>query len=111
MGTSLVALGEYDRAASAYDRAWQVGLPWRMLWYQFGPFEAYFQTGRYQDVMSYVEVNLANGGEDVEETHYWRGRVLEAQGRPQEAVSAYRVALRHNANFAPARQALDSLNS
>ena len=110
MGTSLVEMERYQEAAAAFDQAQRLGLlPWRMMWYQFGPFEAYFQTGRYDDVMSLVQINL-NNAEEIEETYYWQGRVLEAQGKPEQAAAAFRRALRFNPNDEEARQALDKLN-
>ena len=39
LGATYNALGEYDKAATAFDQALALGLPWRMLWYQFGPYE------------------------------------------------------------------------
>ena len=110
MGTSLVEMERYQEAAAAFDQAQRLGLlPWRMMWYQFGPFEAYFQTGRYDDVMSLAQINL-NSAEEIEETYYWQGRVLEAQGKPEQAAAAFRRALRFNPNDEEARQALDKLN-
>lgn len=109
MGTSLVEMGRYQEAAAAFDQAQRFGLPWRMMWYQFGPFEAYFQTGRYDDVMSLVQINL-NNAEEIEETYYWQGRVLEAQGKTEQAAASFRRALRFNPNDEEARQALDKLN-
>lgn len=110
MGTSLVALGRYDEAATAFDQANRTGqLPWRMHWYQFGPFAAYFHVGRYDDVMSLVLINQ-NNARELEETYYWQGRVQEAQGEPQAAASSYRRALAYNPQFDAARQALESLN-
>src|SRR5690606_28141965 len=47
LGTSLTALAKlgdptlYEAAAAAYDQARLLGLPARMMWYQFGPYEAY----------------------------------------------------------------------
>lgn len=109
MGTSLVEMGRYQEAAAAFDQAQRFGLPWRMMWYQFGPFEAYFQTGRYDDVMSLVQINL-NNAEDIEETYYWQGRVLEVQGKTEQAAASFRRALHFNPNDKEARQALDKLN-
>lgn len=112
IGTSLARLDRYDEAAVAYDQARREGsLPWRMTWYQFGPFEAYFNTGRYDDVMALVNVNLTNGAQYVEETYYWQGRVLEAQGDLAGARQAFSRALQHNHRYAEARTALDSLNA
>ena len=58
LGTDLTALGCSDEAASAYDRSRQLGLPWRMLWYQFGPFRAYYETGRYDEVIALADATL-----------------------------------------------------
>ena len=109
MGTSLVEMERYQEAAAAFDQAQRFRLPWRMMWYQFGPFEAYFQIGRYDDVMSLAKINL-NNAEEIEETYYWQGRVLEAQGKLEPAAAAFRRALRFNPNDEEARQALDKLN-
>lgn len=111
MGTALAKLGRYTEAAAAYDRATQIGLNFRMLWYQFGMYETYFNVGRYDDVMAFVNANLNNGGEYVEETHYWQGRVLAAQGRTSEAAAAFNRALRHNPRFTAAQEALNSLSA
>lgn len=109
MGSSLVALGRYQEAATAFDQAQRLKLPWRMMWYQFGPFEAYFQIGRYDDVMSLALINL-NNAEELEETYYWQGRVLAAQGQSEQAAAAFRRALSYNPKDEEARQALDELN-
>jgi tetratricopeptide (TPR) repeat protein len=109
LGTSLAQLGNYDRAASAFDRARREGVPWRMTWYQFGPFVAYYGAGRFQEVLTLAEANLANGGEYVEESYYWQGRALEALGRANEAATAFRSALRRNPQYADARDALTQM--
>ncbi len=109
-GDDAAARQYYSSAAAAYDEAWAHRVPWRMTWYQFGPFEAYFYAGRYDDVLTLVDINLANT-DYVEETYYWQGRVFEARGETQQAVNAYRIVLRRNPNFAPAQEGLNRLNS
>ena len=111
MGSSLARLGRYEEAAVAYDQATRVGLHYRMTWYQFGIFEAYFNTGRYDDVLSYVDSNLTSGGEYVEETHYWQGRVYAEQGRNDLARAAFTKALQHNPRFQAATDALAQLGA
>lgn len=111
MGTSLARLGRYEEASVAYDRATQIGLHYRMTWYQFGIFEAYYNTQRYDDVMSYVNTNLTSGGEYVEETHYWQGMVHAAQGRTNEARASFNRALRHNPRYQAASDALARLGT
>ena len=110
MGTSLVALGRYQEAAAAFDRATSTGnLPWRAYWYQFGAYEAYFELGRFDDVLSLAKFNQ-NSARELEETYYWQGRVYQAQGKRQQASSAFRQALAYNPNYDAARQALENLN-
>jgi tetratricopeptide (TPR) repeat protein len=109
IGSSYTELGDFERAAAAYDRALQLDLPFRMLWYQFGPFEAYFEAGRYDDVLALATNNLNTAGNYVEETFYWQGRVYAAQGRASEASAAFQRALSYNPNFAAAQEALNTL--
>lgn len=109
MGTSLTLLGDYSRAAIAFDRARREGLPWRMLWYQFEAFEAYYQDGRYNELMSLVDANLSNGANYVEETYYWQGKALAAMGNPNQAAVAFRTALRLNPTYEDAKVALQEL--
>jgi uncharacterized membrane protein (UPF0136 family) len=111
LGTALTRLGRYDEAATAFDqsRRQEPPLPWRMTWYQFAPFEAYFNVGRYDEVISLAEANLSNSGEYVEEMHYWQGRVLEAEGNVSGARAAFQRALIHNSRYTAAREALAAL--
>jgi hypothetical protein len=110
VGTTLLALEQYDEAAIAYDRARQMDLPWRMLWYQFGPYEAYFRVGRYSDVLALVNANLNNGGAYVEETYYWQGQVFAAQGDTSSALAAFNRALIANPLYTSAQAAIDDLS-
>lgn len=111
IGKAQTRLGNFDAAATAFDQARVQGIPWRMLWYQFEPFEAYYETGRYSDVMALVESNEALlGGGFVEETYYWAGRVYEAQGETAQAAAAYRRALSQNSRYTDAREALERVS-
>lgn len=110
LGSSLTRLGDYEKAAAAFDYARSLDtLPWRITLYQFGIFEAYFNVQRYNDVLSLVDATLNNGGQYVEEIFYWQGKVLAAQGDTTKAASAFRSALSHNPNFTAAQEALDQL--
>ncbi len=71
----------YEDAAAAYDQARLLGLPARMLWYQFQPYEAYLAAGRPADVLALAEATLASqGGRNVEETYYYQGLALAMTG-------------------------------
>ncbi len=108
LGTDMTVLGDYAGAAAAYDRARQIGLPWRMLWYQYGPFQAYHALGRYQDVVALADKTLATT-QSVEELHYWRGQGLAGLGNMEAAYQAWQQALRFNPNYQPAQNALAGL--
>jgi hypothetical protein len=113
MGTSFVALGDYESAAVAYDQARNVGggLPFRMLWYQFGPFEAYYHVGRYQDMLDLAQALLNDGGGHfVEETFYYGGLARQGMGELDRARSNFAQAIFLNANYTPARTALAALD-
>lgn len=105
LGSTLAELGNYTEAAAAFDQARVLGLPWRMLWYQFGPFEAYYQTGRYEEVLALAYSTIATT-ESIEEVYYWKGRGLAATGNPQSARKAWQKALDLNPDFRAAADAI-----
>ncbi len=110
MGTNFVKLNVMDRAAIAYDEARRIGIPWRMLWYQFGPFEAYQAIGRYNDVIELARNNQNDGGGHyVEETFYYAALAREALGETDRAINNLREVITFNPNFTPAREKLDTL--
>ena len=108
LGSDLVALGQFEQAATAYDHARQIGLPWRMLWYQFGPFQAYYETARYQEVVALTDATIQTTS-SVEEIYYWKGMALKAQGDIAGARQAWQRALELNPNYAEAAEVLAGL--
>jgi tetratricopeptide (TPR) repeat protein len=110
LGTSYNAHGEYERATAAFDQARAIGLPWRMLWYQFGPYEAYYQVGRYDDVILLADVTLKDRPY-FEESFYYKGLALAAAGETAAAADNLQKAARFNPNFALATVALAELES
>ncbi|MFQ3534869.1 MAG: C39 family peptidase [Aggregatilineales bacterium] len=112
VGTSYVLLGAYKEAALAYDlaRARGGGWPWRMLWYQFGPFKAYYMIGDYQTV-----IDLANSviqrSQHIEETYYYRSLAYAALGKMNLAVVDMQRVVRDNSNLQVAVDALARLQA
>lgn len=117
LGTSLTRLGEmtgeaefYENGAAAFDQARILGIPPRIVWYQFRPYAAYMKVGRYQDMIDLADATLSTqGGRNVEETYFYKGHALALQGDAQGAIAAYEQAIRLNENFYPAQWALDSI--
>lgn len=113
-GSNLVFLEDYAAAAEAYDAAYSVYAtlpeeerPWRMLWYQFGPYAAYYHTGRYQDVINLAYATLVNVDKPVlEETYYWRGMARAASGDREGAIEDLRRAAELNTRSTEAAEQL-----
>lgn len=107
LGANLQGLGDPARAAEAFDRAREIGLPWRLLWYRFEIFETYAALGRWEDVRALADANLRNAP-NLEESLYWRGRAKSAAGDEAGARADFERALRLNPLYAPARDALEA---
>jgi len=119
-GTSHVALKEYVDAAFAYDQAFQIynslpfsysTSPFRTLWYQSGPYFAYFYAGRYQDVINLANTTLNKtiATPTLEESLYWRGKAEAALGETQTALKDYNAALKIHPDYGPAVQGIQEL--
>jgi hypothetical protein len=136
MGTNLVHLAKLSRAngseaeaqqyfanaATAYDAARNAGLPWRMLWYQFGIYDAYYevaQTDPNQAAYMTEILNLARATIDgcvendglchIEESYYWAGVVRESLGETDRALNNYNTAIQLNSHYQAAINARDTL--
>jgi tetratricopeptide (TPR) repeat protein len=120
IGTSHVALQEYGDATYAYDFAFQIYnelatddtvRPYRMMWYQTGPYFAYFYSNRFSDVINLATTTLEDTISEpvLEESLIWRGRAYYMAGQTQKAVDDYRAALKVHPHWPPAVQALEDL--
>lgn len=119
LGTNLARLGEINgdettwaTAAAAFDQARALGLPPRMLWYQFQPYVAYLANGRYQDVLTLAEATLiSQGGRHVEETYYYQGLALQATEDLDGAQLAFKRATQIHPYYKLAEDALIALRA
>jgi hypothetical protein len=112
-GTSNVYLFEYGLAAEAYDYAYTnvyptlpegPTRPYRLMWYQTGPYWAYYYTSRYQDVINLASTNLNsilpnNPPRLLEESLYWRALAEAALGYYDAAYADMRESVHYNPNF------------
>jgi tetratricopeptide (TPR) repeat protein len=114
LGSSQVGLADYAGAAQAFDKAFEIYQtlsedmrPYRLMWYVNGPYVAYYNTGRYQDVVSLANITFSWVGQPVlEESYYWRGMASLALGEQNNAVSDLQKAAELNPNYAPPRAEL-----
>lgn len=123
-GTNLMYLQDYTGAADAYDKAFALypsipekDRPWRMLWYQTGPYFAYFFTQRYYDVITLATTTIDNANEPaIEESYYWRGRAFyelyKLEGKDDYLAHAkedFQTSLQWHPNFGPSLAQLQAL--
>jgi hypothetical protein len=106
LGSNLVYFEDYPAAVEVYDRARQLGLPQRMLRYQFGPFFAYFHTLRNQDLLTLAEYALKITP-NSEEALLWYAWGLYRDGRRQEALDRLAEALEARPGYPDAIYARD----
>lgn len=100
-GTLLTEMGRYPEAAEAYDQAFTIyptlelkARPWRLTWYQEGPYKTYYEVGRYQDTLSLAIKTIDDTTEDsLPETWWWAGRAAAALGQNDDAATYFRRAL------------------
>jgi hypothetical protein len=120
VGTSHVALFQYADAAIAYDYAFNLYAdldtndsvrPYRMMWYQTGPYKAYYYTNRFADVINLADTTLNDTIAEpvLEESLYWRGMAYYMAGKTELAVNDYRAALSVHPQWIPATQAMQDL--
>jgi tetratricopeptide (TPR) repeat protein len=108
-GSNLVGLQDYAGAANAYDQAFALypsipekQRPWRMVWYQTGPYFAYFYSGRYYDVLNLATSTIDNANEPaIEESFYWRAMAKAALGDNTGAIADYQTSLAWHPDFEP----------
>lgn len=100
-GSILTQLQDYAGAAASYDKAFEIyealepkTRPWRVLWYQTGPYFAYFYTGRYYDVLSLAQKTISLSAEPaIPETWVWAARASQQLGDDLNAKYYFRQAL------------------
>jgi hypothetical protein len=116
-GTSYVNLLKYSEAAIAYDNAFSIYAildkkerPFRILWYQTGPYYAYYQTGRFQDVIDLTTQTLnALSVPALEESYVWRARARAALGDINGAIEDLNLSLKYHPGFQPGLDELRKL--
>jgi len=116
-GTSLVNLQDYAGAAAAYDQAFLLMAalpedqrPWRMMWYQTGPYFAYYYTGRYSDVITLANNTIFYASEPyLEESFIWRARALAILGDVGAAEADVRKSLELHPGYIPALELAQQL--
>jgi tetratricopeptide (TPR) repeat protein len=98
-------LGNYQQAVSEFEKI-ENQLPFRTLWYQIEPIEAYFALGNYQRVFTLTDKILNNGNRAFSELYIIRGKIYQKQGNINAAGSEFEKAVFYNKNMPEAQRLL-----
>ncbi len=107
-GTSLVCLQDHITAATAFDTAFGIypdipvnDRPFRILWYETGPYPAYYYSERYEDVINLADQTLSHMAEPaLEESYYWRALSYYALNDIPQAKADLHTCLEYHPGFA-----------
>jgi len=98
---------QYQSAVEEFEKI-ENQLPFRTLWYQIEPIEAYYELGNYDRVFQITDKVLNNYNRAFSELYVLRGRIYQKQGNIEAAHSEFEKAVLYNSNL---KEASDLLNS
>ena len=116
-GTSLQLLQDYFGSTAAFDQAFQLlpllekdARPWRIVWYQTGPYFSYYYTGRYQDLVALATTTIDAATQPYfEESFYWRAMGYAALGDMVSAKADFCTSLKYHPKFPPTLEQMQNL--
>lgn len=98
--------GEYQKSVNEFEKV-ENQLPFRTLWYQIEPIEAYFELGNYNRVFQITDKILNNHNKAFSELYILRGKIYQAQGNSPLAREEFRKAVLYNKNLQEAKDLLN----
>jgi len=110
LSVALYYVGDYAGSVREFEKV-QNSLPFRTLWYQIEPIEAYYQLGDYQKVFALTDSILNNGNRAFSQLYILRGMIDKKQGNLQAARAEFENAVFYNVHLKAAQDALRSVTS
>ncbi len=98
-------LGNYSKTTQIFEKV-HTGLPYRLLWYQIEPIEAYLKQKNYDQVFALTNQIFQSGDPSFSELYYLRGQSYLETGEPELAKKEFEKAVLYNKNYQPALQQL-----
>ena len=108
LSVALYNIGEYRKSVEEFEKV-ENELPFRTLWYQIEPIQAYFELGEYERVFSITDKILNNHNRAFSELYIIRGDIYLKQNRENLARREYEKAVLYNKNNKEAREKLESI--
>ncbi|MDP2638511.1 MAG: C39 family peptidase [Candidatus Levybacteria bacterium] len=100
--------GDYKKSVEEFEKI-ENDLPFRTLWYQIEPIQAYFKLGNYEKVFSLTDRILNNYNRAFSELYLIRGEIYKKQGDMQSAKREFEKAVFYNTGLQKAHDALKSV--
>ena len=79
LSVALFNVGDYRRSVEEFEKVENL-LPFRTLWYQIEPIQAYFELGNYDRVFEITNKVLNNYNRAFSELYILRGKIYQKQG-------------------------------
>lgn len=95
LSVALYNTKNYKRSVEEFERV-KDSLPFRTLWYQIEPIQAYYEIGMYDDVLAITQRVLDNQNRAFSELYYLRGKVFEQRGQNDLAKEEFQKAHIYN---------------
>lgn len=105
LSVALYHTGDWHTAVVEFEKV-ETRLPFRTLWYQIEPIQAYFELGDYKRVFLLTDKIFNNQNRAFSELYIIRGEIFKKQGNFKEAKREFEKALFYNQNLKSAQQLL-----
>lgn len=105
LSVALYNVGEFKQSAEEFEKV-EDELPFRTLWYQIEPIEAYYELGNYKRVFEITDKILNTYNRAFSELYIIRGNIYLKQGNRDSARTEFEKAVFYNQNLKEAQDAL-----
>lgn len=101
-------LGDFQKSVEEYEKV-ETQLPFRTLWYQIEPIQAYYELGNYNRVFAISDSILNNQNSAYSELYLIRGNIYKKQENLEAARAEYEKAVYYNSNLTAAKDAFNAM--
>lgn len=108
LSVALFNVGKFQQSTEEFEKV-ENQLPFRTLWYQIEPIEAYYELGNYDRVFAIIDKTLNPYNRAFSELYIIRGNIYKKQGNIEKARAEFEKAVFYNINLKEAQEALNSL--
>lgn len=105
LSVALYNTGDYKGLVKEFEKV-ESKLPFRTLWYQIEPIQAYYELGNYERVFEITDRVLNYHNRAFSELYLLRGNIYVKQEKDDLAKQEFEKALKYNINLKSAKKAL-----